>query len=101
MKRFIRSTAGEPPWSIGITENHNAILRNLVSKLLLDDSNKYLIEIIVVWTVSTKNTLHNCYRYSPNQLVFRKNPSFPSVFTDNLPVSTEIIPNHLNAMNAP
>ena len=97
MKTFVRSTAGEFPWSIGITEKHHAILRNLISTLLLDNSNKYLIEITVVWAVSTKNILHNCYGYSPNQLVFGKNPTFLSV----LVVSTEIIVNHLNAMNAP
>ena len=30
------STAGESPWSNGITERHNAILGNMISKLLLD-----------------------------------------------------------------
>ena len=33
---FVMSTAGESPWSNGITERHNAILGNMISKLLLD-----------------------------------------------------------------
>ena len=102
---FVRSTASESPWSNGIKERHYAILGNMISKLLLDESNKYPIEIIVAWAVSAKNVLHNCHGYSPNQLVFGKNPNFPSVLIDNPPTfegqtSSEIIANHLNVMHA-
>ena len=102
---FVRSKAGESPWSNGITERHNVILGYMISKLLLDESNKYPIEIIVAWAVSAKNVLHNCYGYSPNQLVFSKNPNFTSVLVDNPPAlegqtSSEIIASHLNAMHA-
>ena len=33
---FVMSTPGEFPWSSGITERHNTILGNMISKLLLD-----------------------------------------------------------------
>ena len=77
----------------------------MISKLLLDESTKYSIEIIVTWAVSAKNDLHNCYGYSPNQLVFGKNQKFPSVLIANPPAlegqtSSEIIANHLNMMHA-
>ena len=77
----------------------------MISKLLLDESNKYLIEIIVAWAASAKNALDNCYGYSPNQSVFGKNPNFPSVLIDNTPelegqTSSEINGNHFNAMHA-
>ena len=99
------SAAGESPWYNGIKEKHNAILGNMISKLLLDKSNKYPIEIVVAWAVCAKKALHNCYGYSPNQLVLGKNPNFPSVLIDNPPAleghtSSEIIANHLNAMHA-
>ena len=81
---FERSTAGEFPWSNGIIERYNVILGNMINKLLLDKSNKYPIETIVAWAVSEKNVLHNCYRYSPNQLA--KKPNFLSVLIDNPPV---------------
>ena len=62
-------------------------------------------EIIVVWVVSAKNTLHSCYGYSPNQLVFGKKINFPSMLFDNSPAlkgqtSSEIIAYHLNATHA-
>ena len=52
-----------------------------------------------------KNASRNCYGYSPNQLVFGKNPNFTSVLIDNPPAlegqtATEITANHLNAMHA-
>ena len=58
---FIRSSAGESPWSNGITKRHNAILGNMINKLLLDKSNNYPIDVIVAWAVSAKNALHNCF----------------------------------------
>ena len=46
----------------------------MISKLLLDKSNKYLIEIIVAWAVSAKKFLHNCNGYSTNPSVLIDNP---------------------------
>lgn len=98
---FIRSTAGESPWSNGITERHNAILGNMINKLLLDKSNNYPIDVIVAQAV---RALHNCYSYSPKQLVFGKNPNYPSILVDKAPAlegktSSELIANHLNVMH--
>ena len=42
---FIRTTLGESPWSNGITERHNAILGNMINKLLIDNSNNYSVGI--------------------------------------------------------
>ena len=39
----------------------------------------------VAWAVSAKNSLKNVNGFSPNQLVFGKNPNFPNVSSDNLP----------------
>ena len=78
---FIHSTAGESPWSNGITERHNAILGNMINKLLLDKSNNYSIDVKVAWAVSVKNTLHSCYGFSPNQLVLGKNLNYSFQFT--------------------
>ena len=91
---FIRTTPGESPWSNGITERHNAILRNTINKLLIDNSNNYSVDIIVAWAVSAKNALHNYYGFSPYHLVICKNPALEGK------TSSEIIANHLNAMHA-
>ena len=95
---FIRMTPGESPWS-------NAILAIMTNKLLINNSNNYSVGIIVLLLLlcSAKNAVNN-YGFSPNQLLFGKNPNFPSVLIDKLPAlegktSSEIIASHLNAMH--
>ena len=91
---FIRTTPGESPWSNGITEN--AILWNMINKLLIDKSNNYSVDITVAM---------GCYGFSPNQLVFNKSSNFISVLIDKSPAlegktSSEIIVNHWKAIYA-
>ena len=101
----VKSTAAEAPWSNGIVEQHNAVLGKMINKLLLDKYSQYPIDIIVPWAVSAKSTLHTCYAFSPNQLVFGRNPNLPSNLY-NLPPSmediskTDIIVKHLNTLHA-
>ena len=70
---FIRSAAGKSPWSNGITEGHNAILGNMISKLMLNKFNEYPMGVLFAWGNSAKNALQKCYGYSPNQLVVGQN----------------------------
>ena len=97
----IKTTAAESPWSNGITERHNAIIANMMKKILFD--RKCSVELALLWAVSAKNSLSNVFGYSPNQLVFGKNPNLPSVLTDDPPAlenvsSSELIAKHLNAV---
>ena len=92
-------------WNYRKTYIDNMLLGNMINKLLINNSNNYSVDIIVVWPVSAKSALHNYYGLSPNQLVFSKNPNFPSDLIYKLPAlegktSSEIIANHLNAMHA-
>ena len=48
----------------GITERHNVIFGNLISKLLLDENNKYPTEIIVAWAVSASITVRDIAQIS-------------------------------------
>ena len=62
-------------------------------------------EIALAWAISAKNTLHSIHRFSPNELVFGRNPNLPSFLIDKLPalegVSTsEVVASNLNAMHA-
>ena len=71
---------------------------------VMEDSNCSL-EVALAWSLSTKNTLQNCYGFSSNQLVFGKNPNLPSVMTTKLPAvegytSSRQLSDHLNAMHA-
>ena len=76
-------TAAESPWSNGVCERHNAVIKESVLKTV-EESNCQLATA-VAWAVSAKNSLHGHLGYSPNTLVFGKNPNFPSVTTDKLP----------------
>ena len=40
------------------------------------------LEIALAWAMNAKNYLHNVHGYSPNQLVFGRNPNLPSVIND-------------------
>ena len=99
----IMSTPAESPWSNGIVERHNAVLGKMVHKLMLDEK-RFPIDVIVAWSVSAKNALNTCYGYSPNQLVFGRNPNFPSNLTNNPPAMeditySELVSKHLCAMH--
>ncbi|GAB1599991.1 hypothetical protein Ahia01_000276600 [Argonauta hians] len=98
----ILTTAAESPWSNGITERHNALLAGMVEKVM-EDTNCSL-EIAVAWSVSAKNALKNVHGFSPNQLVFGRNPNILTVLNSKLPAlegvtSSKLIAQHLNAMH--
>ena len=99
----VKSTAAESPWSNGVNERHNGILGEMVTKTMEDS--KCSLEVAVAWAVSAKNSLSNVNGYSPNQLVFGRNPNFPCVLTDKLPAlnshcSSKVLRDNLNALHA-
>ena len=60
----ITTTAAESPWSSNINEKHNAILGYMIVTVKRDVGCS--LNVVVVWTVSTKNSPANAYGYSPN-----------------------------------
>jgi len=96
-------TAAESPWSNGVCERHNAVIKESVLKTV-EESNCQLATA-VAWAVSAKNSLHGNLGYSPNTLVFGRNPNFPSVTTDKLPAlqtsqTSVTVEENLKAMRA-
>ena len=79
----VKTTSAESPWSSGIIERHNGIIGNMVDKILPDQNCS--VKLALAWAVSAKNSLSNVFAYSPNQLLFGKNPNLPSVLTDEPP----------------
>ena len=77
-------TAAESPWSNGLCERHNGVIEESIRKVMEDNADMSL-ETAVVWAVSAKNTLINNSGYSPNMIVFGRNPNTPSVLTNKLP----------------
>jgi transposase InsO family protein len=79
----ILKTAAYSPWSNGLCERHNGVLEESIKKTIEDTGCS--VETATVWSVSAKNTLCNQSGYSSNQMVFGRNPNFPSVLNDKLP----------------
>ena len=99
----VKTTAAESPWSNGINERHNAILGNMIEKIREDT--KCSLSIAVASAVSSKNALANVYGYSPNQLVFGKNPNLPSNLINKLPAlekpsQSEVVQEKLSCIHA-
>ena len=86
-------------WSNGVCERHNAVIGDMVTRIVAET--KCPLEIALAWAVNAKNSLHNVYGYSPNQLVFGRNPNLPSVINDKPPAlegttSSEVVAKNLN-----
>ena len=77
---IVHTTPAESPWSNGLNEQHNGILGEMVKKTLEDTHCSF--EIALAWAISAKNTLHGVHGFSPNQLVFSRNPNLPSFLND-------------------
>ena len=95
-------TAAESPWSNGVVERHNAVIKESIRKTMEDSSCN--LETAVVWAVSAKNSLSGHQGYSPNVLVFGRNTNFPNVLNNHLPaletnISSFTVENNLKAMN--
>ena len=99
---IVHGTSAESPWSNGLNEWHNGILGEMVKKSLEDTHCSF--EIALAWAIGAKKTLHGVHGFSPNQLVFSRNPNLSSFLNDKLPalegVSSEIVASNLNAMHA-
>ena len=98
----VRTTAAESPWSNRLNERHNGILGEMMKKTLEDTHCSF--EIALAWAISAKNTLHSVHGFSPNQLVFGRNPNLTSFLIDKLSalegVSTsEVVASNLNTMH--
>ena len=71
------TTAAESPWSNGLCEKTVGILKDSLRKMRGNEEMD--IEIALRWVVSARNCLVNNGGFSPNQLVFGRNPSLPNL----------------------
>ena len=97
------NTAAESPWSNGLCERLNGILATSVTKIMDDTSCN--VDIALSWAVAARNTLQNFSGFSPNQLVFGKNPAIPNVLECYPPqledkTNSKVVADNLNAMHA-
>ena len=76
-------TAAESPWSNGVCERHNAVIKESVLKTIEDTNCS--AETAVAWAVSAKNSLHGRSGFVPNILVFGRNTNVSNVIENELP----------------
>ena len=95
-------TASESPFSNGICERHNALIRKMTEKVIEDTGCK--LSIALMWATHAKNSLVNVFGFSPYQLVFGHNPNIPGNQENKLPALTsttsyQIVADHLNSLH--
>lgn len=79
----VMTTPAFAPWCNGICERHNAILSDILHKVRKDTDCDW--ETGLAWSVSAKNSLVNHNGFSPQQIMFGRQPNLPSVMNDKLP----------------
>ncbi|KAK3870996.1 hypothetical protein Pcinc_023829 [Petrolisthes cinctipes] len=97
----VMATAAESPWSNGVCERQNAVIGDIVRKVLADTHD---LQVALAWTISARNVLMNDSGYCPNQLVFGYNPVLPNVWVNDPPALTAsppsgIVRDKLNALH--
>src|SRR5215469_17403920 len=80
------STAAESPFSNGLCEKAVGLLKDKMRRLREDIDDKNLV---IDWAVSAHNCLSVKGGFSPNQLVFGRNPNLPNVWEDATPSALE------------
>ena len=97
-------TAAESPFSNGICERHNGVLKLSILKTIEDTHCS--LQTALCWAVAAKNSLHGHNGYTPNQLVFGKNTNYPTVLTNKLPAlkpteaSSKTVGDNLSALHS-
>lgn len=98
----VKTSAAFSPWSCGVVERHNGILKEILVKVKLDYN--YDLDVALAWSLNAKNSLHNVNGYSSYQIVFGQNPNLPSVLSDKLPALegttvSESVGKHISALH--
>lgn len=97
----IKTTGAEAPWSNGMCERHNGLIALNVKKVVSDCN--CALSTALGWALSAKNSLTNVHGFSPNQLVFGRNPNFPCVLQNKPPANSplcysKIVEDNLHAL---
>lgn len=98
------TTAAESPWQNGLCEKNHALADNILDRMD-EDYPSMDLQVKISWVCMAKNSLQMVYGYSPNQLVFGKNPKLPNILVDGPPAweestMSESLAKHLNALHS-
>ena len=98
------TTGAESPWQNGLCEKNHALVDNILERLD-EDYPDLSFQAKLSWAGMAKNSLQMVYGYSPNQLVFGKNPNLPDILSGSPPsleetTSSKALAKHLNLLHA-
>ena len=92
----VLTTAAESPWSNGLCERHNAVLADMLDKII--EERQCDLETALCWAVNAKNSLSNVHGFSPYQLAIGYSPKMPCVL-ENWPPANESTSNEIVLRN--
>ena len=100
----ITTTASYSPNQNGLNERNHAIVDMMLSRMLLSDPT-LKPHVALCWALNAKNSLENCYGFTPFQLHIGRTPMLPSATRDGPPSfenvsKSENFAAHLNALHA-
>ena len=78
----MRSTAAESPWSNGVCEKWVGLIKDTLRKLKKEGDINHKVSLN--WAVAAKNSLYDNRGFSPNQIVFGKNPTLPNLMREDV-----------------
>ena len=78
------TTAAYSPFSNGICERANAVLKEILRKVRSDHPNSPL-QVCLSYACAARNNLYNYFGFTPSQIALGKNPKLPSVENSALP----------------
>ena len=99
----VKTTPAESPWSNGLNEKYNGVLKEMILKTI--EETGCSIPIATTWATNARNSLQNVNGYSPYTLVYGRNPNLPCITNSKLPALSEdteckLLNENLNAITA-
>ena len=100
----VTTTASYSPNQNGLNERNHAIVDIMITRMLLSDPS-LKPRMALCWSLNAKNSLENCYGFTPFQLHIGRTPMMPSTTRGGPPsfenvTKSENFAAHLNAMHA-
>ena len=100
----VTTTASYSPHQNGLNERNHAVVDIMITRMLLSEPT-LKPQMALLWALNAKNSLENCYGFTPFQLHIGRTPMMPSATRDGPPsfedvTKSENFAAHLNALHA-